>query len=791
MLKLPKIPYSMEKNKQQVVSFRGINYSDMLTDGDAADSYGISMRRFPYITNKKGRAKRDEFSNVGRILAHEGKLCRISQEGLFCVGAEGDDFDLGDVSTDIQAASVNSKLVLMPYKKYYDSSDEKIHNLEASIKLSATKFTSNAVCLAEGIVGTGPTCVFNANERSLKCERNLQRQFYINPFYGGWFVEGQTITLIEFCATVEDCVLEGGEGSLILKFKILSSSSTFSLTNLSEKVISIGLCVFTCESAEETTIDGSPGAAITIKGDIDKDKLPTDRAPLYVYNSPSSEISPPPPFDKFFEAGDYVRVALGSGGCWTRVTAVDGYSITFSDKLTDTLKDVSNVWIQKPGWRNDVFQNIHEDDKIVILGSRYNTGALTVSSISEEKGDYRTFYKIQFTEGAAVTDETIRVSAYEQLNQLTIFKETQEMFSELKKGDVVTISGCANNANNISFAVDSYTGEILHAQSDVFIPSEENAEITITRKIPELDYICENNNRLWGCSNKENAIYASALGDPTNMYVYSGISTDSFSVVVGSSGAFTGCCRYGSAVLYFKEDKIHKVLGAAPSDFTLYSYDYEGVQKGSEKSLVVINEVLYYKGVHGVYAYDGGYPKLISENFGNKRFYDAVAGSDGVNYYISMRDENDDWYVFSYNTLTGMWVQEEKNFQAVNMIRVGENLLFLDEEGSVYTENQSTDFSNSEWMIRFTPFYETMEGKKTYSRILVRAEIPYGSYMTVELRCDDGRMNEIGKVVGKKCGVIPIIIPINRCDKFELKLSGRGAFTIQSMLREYYVGGDR
>ena len=54
--------------------------------------------------------------------------------------------------------------------------------------------------------------------------------------------------------------------------------------------------------------------------------------------------------------------------------------------------------------------------------------------------------------------------------------------------------------------------------------------------MPDLDFICESENRLWGCSNETRTIYASALGDPTNFFSYQGLSTDSYAVAVGSEG---------------------------------------------------------------------------------------------------------------------------------------------------------------------------------------------------------------------------------------------------------------
>ena len=195
------------------------------------------------------------------------------------------------------------------------------------------------------------------------------------------------------------------------------------------------------------------------------------------------------------------------------------------------------------------------------------------------------------------------------------------------------------------------------------------------RKVPDLTCICECDNRIWGAEGK--TIYASALGDPTNFYVYDGVSTDSYAVAVGTEGEFTGCIAYSSTVLFWKENCLHKVLGSYPAQYEIYTYTVPGIQKGSEKSLAVINETLFYKGRNGVYAYSGGTPELLTENFGTRRFFDAVGGTDGERYYISMRTEKGDWELYVFDTLRAIWLREDAT-HALDWAYLDGTLYFLD-----------------------------------------------------------------------------------------------------------------
>ena len=113
------------------------------------------------------------------------------------------------------------------------------------------------------------------------------------------------------------------------------------------------------------------------------------------------------------------------------------------------------------------------------------------------------------------------------------------IFSGIKAGDVVQIEGCVLAANNKSAAVVSVGANVLTFEDETFIEYKETANITIGRKIPDFTCVCSYENRLWGCEG--NTVYASALGDAANFFVYKNLSTDSFTVTSNSAGDFTAC----------------------------------------------------------------------------------------------------------------------------------------------------------------------------------------------------------------------------------------------------------
>jgi len=63
-------------------------------------------------------------------------------------------------------------------------------------------------------------------------------------------------------------------------------------------------------------------------------------------------------------------------------------------------------------------------------------------------------------------------------------------------------------------------------------------------------------------------------------------------------------------------------------------------------------------------------------------------------------------------------------------------------------------------------------------------------YVIASTRQDGGPWREAGRVVGRAVDAVPMRIPLTRCDKFEIRLSGKGPCAILSILREFSVGSE-
>lgn len=354
-------------------------------------------------------------------------------------------------------------------------------------------------------------------------------------------------------------------------------------------------------------------------------------------------------------------------------------------------------------------------------------------------------------------------------------------------GDAVKISGCTTTANNKTPIVRGVDGKVLRFYENTLQAGTESGTVTLSRNVPDLDFICESDYRLWGT--KGNTIYGSKYGDPLNFFCFDGLVGDSYYIDVGSDGEFTGCLAYSQHICFFKENALHKLYGNKPSNYQIVTANVYGVQEGCERSMCIVNEQLIYKGVHGVYAYNGGIPDLLTENFGTRRYSDAAASCDGERYYISMK-ENGVYHLFVYDVLKGIWLEED-NTQAVDMAFHDGCVYMLSADGSLWKVDRNASRDDTEWSATFCPFNETMDERKGYSRFTMRAELASGAWLSVDVKTDrDQRWREVYTTHNERARTISVPIIPTRCDSVNVRVRGKGDCTIKAFVREFAVGSD-
>ncbi|MDO4974147.1 MAG: hypothetical protein Q4E38_08060 [Eubacteriales bacterium] len=327
----------------------------------------------------------------------------------------------------------------------------------------------------------------------------------------------------------------------------------------------------------------------------------------------------------------------------------------------------------------------------------------------------------------------------------------------------------------------------------------ENVTVRLRRRVPDMDFVCQCQNRLWGCrygrngDETVNELYASALGDFKNFRQYLGLATDSWTASVGSDGEWTGAVSYLGHPLFFKEDRLHTVTISPIGAHSVEEIVCRGVQKGSERSLCVVGESLYYKAPGEVCVWQGGFPQSVSAALGEERFFDAVGGAiDGI-YYLSMRGETEGWRLFSYDTRRGLWYREDA-LHALCFAAARGELYAVDAESGALLALKGTagepeaDFA---WMAETgLQHYETAD-RKYLSRYNLTLRLSPGAELSIALRYDSaGDWEESGTLRFSGTGTVTVPIRPRRCDHLQLRLSGRGEGQICALTRVLEVGSD-
>ena len=367
-------------------------------------------------------------------------------------------------------------------------------------------------------------------------------------------------------------------------------------------------------------------------------------------------------------------------------------------------------------------------------------------------------------------------------------------------GDGVTVSGCG--------ALELNGLHVLKAAADdwVLIPAmcraldSQTAAVTVMRSIPEMDFVVEQGNRLWGCKygivdgQAVNEVYACALGDFRNWNSFAGLSTDSYAAARGSDGAFTGAAACMGGVVFFKENCMERIYPAAGGGHQIVTVPCSGVRKGAERTVAVADGVVYYLGNDGVYAFDGSMPVCVSRALGDKRYTGGVAGGESGRYWLSAVDAAGETELLVYDTQKRLWHRQDDTAAVAFARWNGEMTVLcsdgrlLDTSGTLGTAETGFSWSaESGDLGLYTPEH------KYLSRLELRLKTAAGSTVKAYVCYDgDNVWEQVGGVsgeVGQTRGAVLQVRP-RRCGHLRLKLAGDGPCRVYSAAAVYEKGSD-
>ena len=367
-------------------------------------------------------------------------------------------------------------------------------------------------------------------------------------------------------------------------------------------------------------------------------------------------------------------------------------------------------------------------------------------------------------------------------------------------GDGVTVSGCG--------ALELNGLHVLKAAADdwVLIPAmcraldSQTAAVTVMRTIPEMDFVVEQGNRLWGCKygivdgQAVNEVYACALGDFRNWNSFAGLSTDSYAAARGSDGAFTGAAACMGGVVFFKENCMERIYPAAGGGHQIVTVPCSGVRKGAERTVAVADGVVYYLGNDGVYAFDGSMPVCVSRALGDKRYTGGVAGGESGRYWLSAVDAAGETELLVYDTQKRLWHRQD-NTAAVAFARWNGEMTVLCSDGRLLDTSGTlgTAETGFSWSAESGDLGLYTPEHKYLSRLELRLKTAAGSTVKAYVCYDgDNVWEQVGGVsgeVGQTRGAVLQVRP-RRCGHLRLKLAGDGPCRVYSAAAVYEKGSD-
>lgn len=324
---------------------------------------------------------------------------------------------------------------------------------------------------------------------------------------------------------------------------------------------------------------------------------------------------------------------------------------------------------------------------------------------------------------------------------------------------------------------------------------------------------------------KLNEIYSSKQQDFKCWDYFQGTALDSYTVSIGASGRFTGAINFNGKPLFSKEDRMFVIYGNYPAQYQLQENIFEGVEYNAHKSMVVYNGVLYYKGRHGIYAYNGGLPQKISYALGNLRFESknvslgtvnplvfapVCAGAfDGI-YYVSLFNDNKA-HIFKYDIEKGIWHKGASGvwtngrftpyipMQMTSYITTQEELVSSGLITLLIHNSQSAPFTKLASLeddalpITYDNWYaETgLIGLNTPDmKYMTKVTIRYKGDCTIKIKYDSvGEWETVAELSGGTTSKTFDIIP-DRVDHFQLRFEGDGEFYLYSMAKTISMGSD-
>ena len=443
--------------------------------------------------------------------------------------------------------------------------------------------------------------------------------------------------------------------------------------------------------------------------------------------------------------GDVLKTLAKPNGLYWKngIAYVDGTELYYNDKKVGEVTDSEKTMVGMGAY-------------ILILPDKVY--------LNTDSGEFGQMEKT-FTQGTTATfAPSYTGSTYTKITCTGIGK----LFNQY---DGVTISGCTDTQFNKTATIQAKTDDSITVIGALEKEFTQQSGLTVKRAVPDMDFLIECENRLWGCSSKNHEVYASKLGDPLNWNVFEGISTDSYAATIGSDGEFTGAASYSGYALFFKEHALHKVYGNKPSNIQINTMETYGVKKGCGKSLCTVGTVLLYVSEAGVYGYTGGVPFAVGEQMEKIQIDAATAGKDGEKYYLSTYDGKG-WQMLVYDIEKKIWYREDETQMKLAASGGGE-LHYVDGANNLRMISGGTE--EFDWYAETGDIEDKNLNRKYVGKLQFMMELERGARVDILIKTDqDAAFKKVMTISADRKRTYSIPIKPKRSFHYRWRMEGKG-----------------
>ena len=758
-------PPLKKKTGQQVVTttFGGINRAEKIGDGEFAKAMNLSTREYPMLCPRKPRGHVRTLGNPGGMIAKD-KLCWVDGDKVYYDGTAVAGLTLSTAAADWpkHLVGMGAYVIIFPDKKYFNTVDPTdCGSLEDEYASSGD--VTYTICRLDG--SDYPSIITSDTEPE-------------NPQNGDYWIDttGDEHRLMVYSYTY---------GTWTQVYSVYTRINLAGIGNHFKEGDTVEISGIAADPTIPTGTKTRSATKLRIADALagNADKVVITQEPVRLGSGTASEYN-----ERNFRSWSSVNLFVSpkgtEEGAVKRTTSLGGTRYGFELDMTTGKLTYKYGYIASyngetlPGkWWSS--RDEYSAGKTPSTGAEvvYETTAST-SNLTQQTVPLQRGANVIWADAGevAVTYDYFDTAYAGAIDQLEAMNGSQYVYAA--GDDWIVILGLLDR-----------------------VMTQTIGTVSIQRKCPDMEFVIENDNRLWGCHYGEDAdgkmlneIYACKLGDFKNWRVYQGISTDSYAVSLGSDGPFTGAIAYGGMPLFFKETCVHKLYGNQPKNYQVMTTQMRGVQKGSEKSLTIVDGTLLYMSPTGVEAYDGSLPTAIGTRLGDADRGHAVAGALDSRYYMACREGGEN-HLYVYDLRRDIWMEEDGP-AAMAFVPYENDLYLLDgETGKILTMTGTAGEAEGlvEWMAETGLQGWEQVNQKYLTRYNIRAKLPAGTRIKFALEYDsDGKWwDKLGQenfTSSTKTMLMPVYP--KRCDHIRMRIEGRGEIKIFSIARLMTNGGD-